>query len=191
MFISYSCPSCEGENYTILKETDRDTLVRCDDCGHVYRVRMPEEPVMIRVRTIVSYEDESRTGVIELEPTEICSVGEQRVAEVGDDILGVEITGIETASRRVKRSKVENVITLWTRTIDNVVVRASIHDRRRTVPVYIACDGESEFTVGEEYTAEGMRFRVTHIKLRNGSLMRKEGWRAFAKKIKRIYGIRV
>lgn len=191
MFISYSCPSCEGENYTVLRETNDEVLLKCDDCGHVFRVRIPPEPDMIRVRTIVSFEGESRTGIMELEPGEILSVGEQRVAELGDDIHGVEITGIETERRRVKKSRAEDIITIWTRAIDSVVVRASIHDKRRTIPLYIACDGESEFTIGETYMAEGIRFKVTHIKLRNGSLMRKESWRAFSKKIKRIYGIRV
>jgi len=191
MFILYSCPSCGGEEYTVLRKNNDEALVKCEECGHVYRFRLPGEPEMIPVKTIVSFEKESRTGITELEPDEICSVGEQRVAEIGEDIHGVEITGIETETRRVKRSKAEDITALWTRAIDTVAVRVSVHDRRKTVPIYVACDGEAEFSVGEQYTVKGMNFRITHIKLRNGSLMRKEGWRAFAKKIKRIYGIRI
>ena len=52
------------------------------------------------------------------------------------------------------------------------------------------CEGEDEFVVGEKYVVDGKRFKLSHIKLRDGPLMRKEGWKTIAHKIKRIYGVR-
>jgi uncharacterized Zn finger protein len=52
------------------------------------------------------------------------------------------------------------------------------------------CEGEDEFVVGEKYVVDGKRFKLSHIKMRDGPLMRKEGWKTIAHKIKRIYGVR-
>ena len=113
------------------------------------------------------------------------------VAECGDDAFGVEITAIESGEKRVNRAKAPEITTLWTRAIENVVVKISIHDGRKTIPVYMECDGEQPFVVGELYTVSGKRFRISHLKLRDGPLMRKEGWKTVAHRVKRIYGYRL
>jgi len=41
------------------------------------------------------------------------------------------------------------------------------------------------------YVVSGKRFKISHLKLRDGPLMRKEGWKAIAHRIKRIYGTRL
>jgi len=41
------------------------------------------------------------------------------------------------------------------------------------------------------YTFGNVRFRISHIKMREGQVLRKEGWKTVAKKIKRIYGNRL
>jgi len=119
------------------------------------------------------------------------NVEDHVVAECGDDAFGVEITSIESGEKRVNRAKAAEITTLWTRTIENVVVKISIHDGRKTIPVYMEVDGEEPFVVGQMYTASGKRFKISHLKLRDGPLMRKEGWKTVAHRVKRIYGVRL
>ncbi|NLZ29568.1 MAG: hypothetical protein GX885_02280, partial [Methanomicrobiales archaeon] len=59
---------------------------------------------------------------------------------------------------------------------------------RTTIPLYQTAEGEDEFVVGEVYTFGGRRIRISHIKLRDGPVIRKEGWKTVARRIKRIYG---
>jgi uncharacterized Zn finger protein len=91
----------------------------------------------------------------------------------------------------VNRARAQDVTTLWTRVIEQVIVKISIHDGRQTIPLYRECDGEDTFTVGEICTAQGKRFKISQIKLRDGPLMRKEGWKTVAHRIKRVYGYRL
>ena len=53
------------------------------------------------------------------------------------------------------------------------------------------CDGEQPFVVGEMYVVSGKRFRISHLSLRDGPLMRKEGWKTVAHRVRRIYGYRL
>jgi uncharacterized Zn finger protein len=128
---------------------------------------------------------------IELAEDDECNVGDHLVAECGEEAFGVEVSSIECGEKRVNRAKAPDITTLWTRTIEQVVVKISIHDGRKTAPVYMECDGEQPFIVGEMYVASGKRFKVSHLKLRDGPLMRKEGWKTVAHRIKRIYGTRL
>lgn len=127
---------------------------------------------------------------VEMLDDEAVSLGDRIVAECGDEVFGVEVTGIEVGGpKRVRRAKAGEVTTLWTRGgIEQVVVKASIHTGRTTIPLYQTADGEDEFVVGETYTFGGRRIRISHIKLRDGPVIRKEGWKTFARRVKRIYG---
>ncbi len=78
--------------------------------------------------------------------------------------------------------------TLWTRGIEQVVVRASVHSGRTTLPLYQTAEGEEEFVVGESYTFGGRRIKISHIKLRDGPVIRKDGWKTVARRVRRIYG---
>ena len=143
------------------------------------------------VKAVVSREGTSKVCGIELAKDDTCSVADHLVAECGDDAFGVEVTAIECGDKRVKKAKAPKITTLWTRAIENVMVKFSIHDGWKTIPVYMECDGEQPFVVNEIYTVSGKRFKVTHLKLRDGPLMRKVGWKTVAHRIKRVYGTRV
>ncbi|NYT05485.1 MAG: hypothetical protein GKC04_03810 [Methanomicrobiales archaeon] len=185
-----SCPVCRDETaHDILKE-GTDVVVRCTVCGTVHRIPRPKEPKTLVVKAIVSHEQESHVCSVELEENERCAVGDMLVAECGEEVMGVEVTAIERSGVRVQKAVAEEIETLWTRLVEQVVVKASVHDGRRTIPVYVASAGETDFVIGELYQAGSIRFRITRIKLRDGALMKKEGWKAYARKIKRIYGIR-
>jgi uncharacterized Zn finger protein len=191
MFITAICPECNDETeHEVVAET-RDMLIRCTTCGHHQRVQKEREPQALMIKTIVSREGTSRVCGIELAEDDECSIDDHLVAECGDDAFGVEVTGIECGEKRVQRAKASEITTLWTRAIEQVVVKISIHDGRKTIPVYMECDGEQAFVVNEMYVASGKRFKISHLKLRDGPLMRKEGWKTVAHRIKRIYGIRL
>lgn len=189
--MQHTCPACgEETEHEIVKE-GHELLVRCTVCGGVHRVPRPKEPRIIAVRTVVSHEKESRVCSIELLDDEMCSVGDLLVAECDDDVMGVEVTSIERAGARVSKARAAEIQTVWSRLVEQVIVKASVHDGRTTLPLYIPVAGEEDFIVGSVYLAGRIRFRITRIKLRDGALMKKEGWKAYARKIKRIYGIRI
>ena len=187
----FFCPVCGCiTDHEILKETG-DLLVKCSVCGDIRHEKKPKMPKELQIKTIISGEGESVKGVVELFEDEILEIGDIIVAEVEDEPVGVEVTGIESGPRRLSKAKASDIETLWTRIVEKVVVRASCHSGWKTVPLYIESEGEKDFVVGEIISADGLRFRITHIKLRSGSVMRKEGWKAYARKIKRIYGGKV
>ncbi len=181
------CPSC-GEDAELEPVPGGKHLVRCTFCSAVHREAEPREPVPREVRTIVSREDRSRVCMIELLEDEEVAVGDHFVAECGEEGVGIEITAIETGGKRVDRTGSALVETLWAREIDRVIVRISVHDGWKTKPVEMETRGEEVFEVGEERIAGKKRFRISHIKLRDGAILRKEGWRTVAAKIKRVYG---
>ncbi|MBP2132849.1 putative Zn finger protein [Methanomicrobium sp. W14] len=190
MDTEFFCPVCNGEyEHVILKESD-DLLVQCKNCGSVYHMEKVKEPEEIKVKAIISSEKESNPGFVELDDDEMVSVGDLLVAEADDNTFGVEVTSVEIDDKRVRSATACDIDTLWTRSIDNVIVKVSYHDGRKTIPLYLKCNGEDDIVIGEVYEIGKFRFKVTHMKLRNGAMMRKEGWKAYARKIKRVYGIK-
>ncbi len=190
MAVTLVCPSCGEECDHDFVGGARNPVVRCTLCGHTHRRVPPKEEEEIPVRAIVSREWESRVCSIPLGPAEPVAVGDFLAAECGEEVYGVEVTSIEAGGKRVKRVKARDITTLWTRAIDQVVVRASVHRGRVTKPLSVACEGNEEFFVGEDWTFGTIPFRITHMKLRDGKVLRKGGQKAPARAIKRIYGNR-
>ncbi|WP_321506857.1 HVO_0476 family zinc finger protein [uncultured Methanoregula sp.] len=191
MFITHPCPECNDDTEHEVVAESRDLLIRCTTCGHHQRIPKEREPQVLMIKTIVSREGTSKVCGIEFAAEDECSVDDHLVAECGDDAFGVEVTSIECGDKRPKRAIASDITALWTRAIEQVVVKISIHDGRRTIPVYMECDGEAAFVVGEMYVVSGKRFKISHLKLRDGPLMRKEGWKTVAHRVKRIYGTRL
>ena len=190
MYITLPCPSCGEESEHLLVEGSRNPVVRCTLCGHTHREVAPKE-VEVPVRAIVSQEGESRVCSVSLEPGEQVAVGDLLAAECGGEVLGVEVTSIESRGKRVERAGGREISALWTRAIEQVVVRASIHRGRVTRPVSVICAGEEEFAVGASWTFGPIPFRISHMKLRDGRVLRREGQGAPGRAIKRIYGHRL
>jgi uncharacterized Zn finger protein len=190
MHIPLLCPSCGEECVHIVVDDSRNPVVRCTLCGHTHRLVPPKEEE-IPVRAVVSQEGESRVCSVPLYPGETVAVGDSLAAECGEEVFGVEVTSIEAGGKRVKRARARDASTLWTRAIDQVVIRASVHKGWVTRPVSVACEGEEEFTVGGSCTFGPVSFRITHMKLRDGKVLRREGQKAPARAVKRIYGYRL
>ncbi|MDD1674582.1 MAG: hypothetical protein LUQ13_02955 [Methanomicrobiales archaeon] len=185
------CDSCAQETeHDVLRESSADILVRCTECQTVQTLAAPTVRTLL-LKTIVSSEGVSMVCGVEAPQGEVIRVGSVVVAECGEDAYGVEITSIEYQDRRFQFASADHIDTLWTRVVDRVVVKASIHEGRNTIPVYTECEGGDAFTVGETYEFGNRRFRVSHIKLRDGGLLRWSGQGAPAQHIKRIYGYRL
>lgn len=186
--ITTVCPSCKEEcEHKILREAT-DLVVQCSECGQIFRVPRPPEPATLTLRAIVSREKESQVCSVEMFADEVVTVGDHIVAECGDEVIGVEVSSIESGDKRVRQAEASGVTTLWTRAIEQVVVKASIHSGYQTIPLYQTAEGEQEYAVGETYTFGGRRIKISQMKLRDGPVLRKEGWKAMARRIKRIYG---
>lgn len=192
MLITAYCPECAEDCECEVLADSRERTVRCTQCGHVLKMKKEKAPSPVLLKAIVSHEGGSAVCGIEMMPDDECAVDDRLVAECGEEAFGVQVTSVEVAGqKRVKRAKARDITAVWTRVIDEVVVRFSIHSGWETVPLYKVCDGEEFFVVGEVYTVKGRQFRITHLKLRDGPLMRKEGWKTVAHRIKRVYGSRV
>jgi uncharacterized Zn finger protein len=182
------CPECRHNVEHTVLSASRQIRVRCEVCGTVHQITPQKEKPPLQVKAIVSEEGSSRICAIELAAGERCSIGDRYVAACGNDYIGVEITGIERGLQRVRKARAGDITTLWTRKIEEVVVKVSVHDGRTTIPLMLRVPGEEPFTVGEIYRQGNRRFRVAGIKLRDGGSLRNEGQKAAARRLKRIYG---
>jgi uncharacterized Zn finger protein len=181
------CPECgREEEHQVLSKT-RGWRVRCVACGTVRQVPEKKERAPLKVKAIVSEEDRSKVCIIELAADEVCRIGDHHVASCGEDYTGVEISAIERGPQRVRRARARDITALWTRKIEQVQVRVSVHDGKTTIPVMLDVSGEEPFVVGEVYRHGNRRFRIATMKLRDGDSLRKDGQKAVAMRIKRIY----
>jgi uncharacterized Zn finger protein len=181
------CPECgREEEHQVLSKT-RGWRVRCAACGTVRQIPEKKERPPLKVKAVVSEEDSSKVCIIELAGDEICRIGDHHVAACGEEYIGVEISGIERGQQRVRRARAKDITTLWTRKIERVHVRVSVHDGKTTIPILLDVSGEEPFVVGEVYRHGNRRFRIANIKLRDGDSLRREGQKGVARRIKRIY----
>lgn len=190
--IEVYCSTCKEETEQEVLTESRDLITRCTVCGLTSRRPLPPEPEPVLVKTIVSRESESFVGKAELMKGEQVEVGNYIVAEKDDgEGSGVEIMSIEVGDKRVNRALAEEINTIWSRAIDEVIVRISVHDGKKTVPMYVACDGDDRFTIDEVVSIDRVRARIDHICLRNGMIQRRKGKYEIANRIKRVYAYRL
>ena len=182
------CPECRSEQDHIVLSQARQTRVRCTSCGSVHLLAREKEQPPLLVKTIVSDEGVSRICAIDLLPDEPCQIGDHHVAVCGDEYIGVEITAIERGQQRVRKARAKDITALWSRKIEEVLVRVSVHDGRSTIPLTLRVSGEEPFVVGEVYRVGNRRFRIAHMKMRDGAALRHVGQKGIARKIKRVYG---
>ncbi len=181
------CPACGEVTEHGVIAWGRNPLARCLECGSVHPFEAAKEKKTFRVKAIVSAEGISRVCQVEMDDGEPCRVGDRFVAECGDDYIGVEVTAIERGESRPHKAISNDITTLWTRKVEEVAVRISLHSGRTTTSLQIVVPGEEPFVVGEIYKAGQRRMRVSRIKIREGTMIRREGAKAQAREIRRIF----
>jgi uncharacterized Zn finger protein len=179
------CPECGDFTEHVTVKLGREHLVRCEVCGTVHPTGL-ERTRLAPLRVIISAKDASERRTIEIPAEDLLEVGDEILVDDGvGDVAIVEITSIELeGGRREKAARAGDVETLWTRAVDEVAVKVSVHRRGKTTSYSIPALGDETFAVGDVRTASGRRFRVEKIKLRDG----RSPERALAKDITRIWG---
>ena len=116
-----NCPICGSDDIEILNAKQKTTkkklteeyLLKCEDCGHVFKdVISLKKPRPYRL--IISEQDKSHKTTIDLSPSDELKVGDNLITEFGQ----VEVTGIESGDKRVSKSKLEEVNTIWASSVE-------------------------------------------------------------------------
>ncbi|MFB6135259.1 MAG: HVO_0476 family zinc finger protein [Halobacteriaceae archaeon] len=199
--VAVPCPSCSPEFETVhevLTTGGGHATVRCTECGHVHKERVPSETTVER-DVVVSQDGESFSATVEAPPGETVARGEEFVLETEEAIFEVRITDLQLGpERHVDEATVEDVDTLFTRVVGNVRVNVTVNpsdgrrDRSRGLTVYVP--GDYEFEVGETETFGDETFTVSHLHLRDDAVgydadkLDRAGDLAQAKDLKRVYG---
>lgn len=179
------CPECGDFTEHVTVKLGREHLVRCEVCGTVHPTKL-ERAKLATLRVIISATEASERRTIEIPAEDILQVGDEILVDDGvGDVAMVEITSIELeGGRRNEKARAGDVLTLWTRAVDEVIVKVAVHRRGKTTSYSIPAKGDETFAVGDVRTAGGRRFRVEKIRLRDG----RSPERALAKDIVRVWG---
>ncbi|WP_462315515.1 HVO_0476 family zinc finger protein [Methanobrevibacter sp.] len=115
------CPICGSDDIEILNSKQKTTkkkyteeyLLKCGECGHVYKnVISLKKPRPYRL--IISEQDKSHKTTIDLSPSDELQTGDTLLTELGQ----VEVTSIEVGDKRVDKSKLEDVDTIWASSVE-------------------------------------------------------------------------
>ncbi|MFB6074328.1 MAG: HVO_0476 family zinc finger protein [Haloarculaceae archaeon] len=196
--VGLPCPACSPDLETVheVLKPGGQVTVRCTECDHVHKERLPEAETAER-DVVVSQDGESFSATADVPVDEELAAGEEFLLETDEAIMTVRITSLELAEGRVDAAPAEAVRTIWTRAVGNVAVPTTIHPKDgrhdETESVKLQVPGDYEFVVGEtdelgdrEFTVEGIYLRedahgYDHEKLDF------EGDAAEAKDVKRLY----
>ena len=115
------CPICGSDDIEILNSKQKTTkkkfteeyLLKCEDCGHVYKnIISLKKPRPYRL--IISEQYKSHKTNIDLSPSDELRTGDTLLTEFGQ----VEVTSIEVGDKRVDKSKLEDVTTIWASSVE-------------------------------------------------------------------------
>lgn len=115
------CPICGSDEIEILNSKQKTTkkkfteeyLLKCEDCGHVFKdVVSLKKPKPYRL--IISEQDKSHKTTIDLSPSDELSNGDVLLSDLGQ----VEVTSIEVGDKRVSKSKIEDITTIWASSVE-------------------------------------------------------------------------
>ena len=115
------CPICGSDDIEILNSKQKTTkkkfteeyLLKCEECGHVYKnIISLKKPRPYRL--IISEQDKSHKTTIDLSPSDELRTGDTLLTEFGQ----VEVTSIEVGDKRVEKSQLEDVSTIWASSVE-------------------------------------------------------------------------
>ena len=115
------CPICGSDNIEVLNSKQKESkkkfmeefLLKCFDCGHVFKdVISAKKPRSYRI--IISEQNQSHKTNIELFPNDELKVGDVLLSDFGQ----VEVTSIEVNNKRVNKSLIDEIETIWATSVD-------------------------------------------------------------------------
>lgn len=183
------CPICGSEDVEILKTKKtsskkkfmKEFLLKCNECEHVFKdIVSQKKPRPYRL--IISEQDNSIKTTIDLCPNDELYVGDVLLSEVGQ----VEVTSIEVKDKRVKKSVIEDINTIWASSIEipaRIGVSVDLHGKVDSYKVDL--DRDFNISVGDIVKIENHIIKISVIKT---SERKTTSGFAKASVIKRIYG---
>lgn len=180
------CDTCKEETRHVPIREDKH-LYKCVECNTVSQ-HLPEKE--IRIKAIISTGGISRVGSVTFKEFDTIEVGSEIIVETDEGFRLGEVTSIELKDgTRTEFAEVKDVATVWLRDVSEVIVKFSLHRGAITIPYKMMTSGDTEFKIGEKITIDNAVYKITRIKLLDGGLLKREGEKAKAKKIKRIYAM--
>ena len=180
----FECPVCgDLTPHEILKSKESKKyakyIVKCLECDTIHEV---EFSVKLKdVNVIISRYDESEKKCVQLPIDEVIKVGD----EIEVDGEALEVTAIDTHEKRVSSSKVDDIKTIWAKSISiPKKVGISINDRNTTYSVNVLVPQDYVFDSETTYRVGRLFFKIKMIKTEKGKFKRE-----IARKIKRIYAV--
>jgi predicted Zn finger-like uncharacterized protein len=196
--VALACPACSTDAETVheVLSPGGRTTVRCTDCGHVHKERLPEERTVER-DVVVSQDGESFPATVDVPAGERLAAGEEFLLETEEAIMSVRITSLEGEDGRAEQAVAGSVRTIWTRAVGNVSVSVTAHPKGgsgdETRGFDLQVPGDYEFTVGETDDLGGEEFTVEGVLVRDDAVgyeadqLDREGDTVLAKDVKRLY----
>lgn len=182
------CPICGSDDVEILNSKQKTTkkklteeyLLKCEECGHVYKdVISLKKPRPYRL--IISEQDKSHKTTIDLSPSDELKVGDNLLTELGQ----VEVSGIEVGDKRVSKSILEDVNTIWASSVEIPARIGFSVDLHGEVDSYkLDLERDFEIAPGDVVKIDSHIVKVHVIKTRERKLT--SGF-AKANVIKRVY----
>lgn len=180
------CPSCSPDDpvpHTVLKGKI-NVILQCDKCMSVHKEKKPKNYL---IRVIVNKGKESihtkamLSGIIRKEDELL--IDDEKTGEA----FLVKVTSIEMGDKRPDEADAKDIKTIWSRAIDEAIVKFAISHRETTESVSMRVPGDREFVIGDKVEVNNRKLKIIRIKIRDGGFKSRKGVAVFAKNIKRIY----
>ena len=182
------CPVCTEETlHKVLKgkihakgqAVKVEATVECTVCARVHRSGV-KETKPIEVPTVISWKDASERIKMEMAPDHEVAVG-----DILQHDFPILITAVETKVRRERRALAKDVVCLWAKRYDKVIVKFSINRGLKATPYEMETAPEEEFSVKAVLDLGNGPIIITSIKTKDSI---RDWGSAPASEIVRIYG---
>lgn len=146
------CPVCGSDEVEILNSKEKSSkkkvveelLIRCNDCGHVFKDSFSAKKPR-PYRLIISEQGKSIKTTIDLSPSDVLEVGDILLSDMGQ----IEVTSIEVGDKRVNKSSIEDINTIWASSREIPARIGFSVDLQGKVDSY-KVDLERDFEIGSE-----------------------------------------
>ena len=166
------CPSCSPDDpvsHTVLKGK-KNVLLQCDKCRSVHKEKKPGNYL---VRVIVNKGKESihtkamLSGIVRKEDELL--IDDEKTGEA----FLVKVTSIEIGDKRPDEADAKEIKTIWSRAIDEAIVKFAISHRETTESVSMRVPGDKEFVIGDKVEVNNRKLKIIRIKIREGGFKSK------------------
>jgi uncharacterized Zn finger protein len=161
------CPACEEETlHKVLKgkvhakglEVRVEATVECTVCSRVHSSKVSEtKPLQVPV--VVSWKESSERMKIEMAPEDAITVG-----DVIQHDFPLLVTAVETKVRRERSARARDVVCLWAKRFDKVVVKFSISRGMSASSCSVEVAPDEEFCAQEIVELERGPVFITSIR---------------------------